>query len=109
MSWIILAISIVAEVAGSATLMKTEQFSRLWPSLFTLLLYAIAFYGLALSLRQIPLGIAYSVWAGCGIVLTALVGVLFYRQQLDAAAIIGILFIILGVIIINTLSGSITH
>lgn len=103
-AWLILGIAIVAEVAGSTMLMKTQQFTRLAPTVSTLALYAFAFYCLSFTLKYIPLGIAYSVWAGVGIVLTAMVGVFVYRQALDLAAVVGIGFILVGIVLINTFS-----
>ncbi|WP_022706309.1 DMT family transporter [Paracoccus zeaxanthinifaciens] len=105
-AWLILGVAIVAEVAGSTALMKSQQFTRLLPSLATVALYVLAFYCLSLALRHIPLGIAYGVWAGVGIVLTALIGVVLFRQALDLAAIVGIGFIVTGVVLINAVSGS---
>nr|WP_245587968.1 multidrug efflux SMR transporter [Carnimonas nigrificans] len=109
MSWVVLSIAIIAEVAGSTLLMKTEQFTRLIPTVGTLLLYGIAFYCLSLSLRHIPLGIAYSVWAGVGIVLTVISGVVIFQQRLDIAAVVGVSLIIIGVMVINLLSSTSTH
>lgn len=108
-AWLNLGIAIIAEVAGSTMLMKSEQFTRSLPTLATVGLYAIAFYCLSLALRQIPLGIAYGVWAGAGIVLVAMVGVVMFRQTLDFAAIAGITLIVAGVVLINTVSGSVSH
>ncbi len=108
-AWLVLSVAIVAEVAGSTMLMKSEQFTRLLPSLATIALYATAFFCLSLALRQIPLGIAYGVWAGVGIVLVAIVGAVAFRQPLDLAAIAGIAFIVTGVALINAVSGSVGH
>lgn len=103
-AWLVLAVAIVAEVAGSTMLMKAQQFTRLWPSIGTIVLYTVAFYCLSVALRHIPLGIAYGVWAGVGIVLTALIGATVFRQTLDLAAIAGIGFIVVGVVLINAVS-----
>lgn len=108
-AWLFLGAAIVAEVAGSTMLMKSQQFTRLMPGLATVLLYVMAFYWLSLALRQIPLGIAYSVWAGVGIVLVSMVGVVIFRQTLDWAAIAGIGCIVVGIVLINGVSGSVSH
>ena len=71
--------------------------------------YAVAFYFLSLTLRTMPVGIAYAVWSGVGLVLVSLVGWWFYDQQLDAPGLIGITFIAAGVIVLNTLSKSVVH
>lgn len=108
-AWLFLGAAIVAEVAGSTMLMKSQQFTRPMPALATVLLYVMAFYWLSLALRQIPLGIAYGVWAGVGIVLVSLVGVVVFRQTLDWAAIAGIGCIVVGIVLINAVSGSVSH
>jgi small multidrug resistance pump len=71
--------------------------------------YGLAFYCLSLTMRTIPIGIAYAIWSGVGIVLIALVGLLFYRQPLDAPALIGMAFILAGVLIINVFSRTAGH
>ena len=71
--------------------------------------YATAFYFMTLSLRGLPVGIMYAIWAGVGIVLVALLGWVFYRQPLDMPAVAGIALIIAGVVVINVFSGSIKH
>lgn len=102
-----LAVAIVAEVIGTAALAASDGFSRLWPSLLTVLAYAVAFYCLSLTLRIIPVGIAYAIWSGAGIVLIGLVGWIFLRQQLDLPALIGMGLIIAGVLVVNLFSNSV--
>ncbi|MQT12620.1 DMT family transporter [Segnochrobactrum spirostomi] len=104
-----LAVAIVCEVAGTTFLQKSEQFTRAGPTAAMACLYAASFYCLTLALRTLPLGIAYAIWGGVGIVLTALIGVVVFRQSLDWPAIIGIGTIILGVVIVNAFSRSLTH
>lgn len=108
-SWAALAVAILAEVAGSSFLMKSQQFTRLLPSMATVVLYVLAFYCLSLALRHIPLGIAYGIWAGVGIVLTAIIGLTLFSQSLDPAAMVGIGFIVMGVVIINLFSQAAGH
>ncbi|GGE09618.1 small multidrug resistance pump [Gemmobacter megaterium] len=108
-SWAALGVAIVLEVAGSSFLLKSEQFSRLVPSAMTLILYALAFYMLSFALRHIPLGVAYAIWSGVGIVLTAMISVVIFRQSLDMAALVGIGFIMTGVIIMNAFSRAAAH
>lgn len=107
--WLALSIAIVAEVAATSALKSTEEFTRLWPSLFVIAGYGTAFYFMTLSLRGLPVGIMYAIWAGVGIVLVALLGWLIYKQPLDLAAITGIAMIIGGVVVINVLSESVRH
>lgn len=107
--YVILGLAIICEVIATSALRQTNQFTRIVPSLITLVGYAGAFYFLSMVLRNIPLGIAYAIWSGAGIVLVALVGWLVFKQQLDVPAIIGIYMIIGGVLVINLFSGSVEH
>jgi small multidrug resistance pump len=105
--WIYLGIAIVAEVIGTSFLKSSDGFTRLAPSVAVVVSYVVAFYFLALTLRTLPVGIAYAVWAGAGMALIALVGYLVFGQRLDAPAIIGIGLIFTGVAVINLFSTSI--
>ncbi len=107
--WLLLSVAIVAEVFGTSFLKASEGFSKLWPSVAVIVGYLVAFYFLALSLKFIPVGIAYAIWAGVGVVLIALIGWLILGQKLDVPAIIGISLIITGVIILNVFSSSVSH
>jgi len=106
---IYLAIAIVAEVIATSALKASESFTRPLPAVITVIGYAVAFYCLALTLRTIPVGIAYAIWSGLGIVLISLVGVLWFRQSLDMPAIAGLTLIVAGVVVINTFSNSVAH
>ncbi len=108
-NWFFLLIAIVAEVIATSALKSSEGFTRLLPSMIVAVGYAVAFYCLSLTLRSIPVGIAYAVWSGVGIVLVSIFSWLYYGQKLDAPAIIGITFIITGVVIMNVLSKSSAH
>lgn len=109
MQYVYLLIAIVAEVIATSALKTAHEFTKLVPSFVVIIGYVIAFYFLSLSLRNIPLGVAYAIWSGLGICLVALVGYFYYKQALDAAAIIGIFMIVLGVITIQVFSKSIAH
>jgi small multidrug resistance pump len=109
MQWLYLGTAIVAEVIATSVLKASEGFIRLIPSLVVLAGYATAFYFLSLTLRTIPLGIAYAIWSAVGIALVSVIGWLLYRQSLDAPAIIGIGFIVAGVVIRNGFSKSVAH
>lgn len=104
-----LAVAIVAEVIATSALKASEGFSRAVPSLVVVVGYGVAFYCLSLTLRSIPVGIAYAVWSGAGIVLISAVGWLVYGQKLDAAALFGMALIIAGVLVVNVFSGSASH
>jgi small multidrug resistance pump len=104
-----LAIAIVAEVIATSALKASEGFTRPLPLLLTVVGYAVAFYFLALTLRTVPVGIAYAIWSGLGIVLISLIGVLWFRQSLDAPAIAGLILIVAGVVVINAFSNSVAR
>lgn len=102
--WLYLGTAIVAEVIGTSALKASDGFTRLWPSVIVVVGYACAFWLLALTLRSIPVGVAYAIWAGLGIVLIALVGVVLFGQKLDAGAVIGMGLIVAGVVVMNVFS-----
>lgn len=103
-NFLFLFIAIVCEVIATSSLKASEQFTKLIPSVLTIVGYIAAFYFLSLTLKTIPVGIAYAIWSGVGIVLVTLVASILYKQQPDWAAVIGMFFIILGVVIINVFS-----
>lgn len=109
MHWIILGISIVAEVIATSALKASEGFTRLVPSIVVVVGYSVAFYLLSQALSRIPLGIAYAIWSGAGIVLVSIVGYLRFGEKLDVAALAGIGLIIAGVLVINLISESVGH
>lgn len=109
MHWIFLGIAILAEVIATSTLKATKGFTELYPSIVVVLGYVCAFYFLSLTLRVIPIGIAYAIWAGVGVLLIMIVGWLFYKQSLDLPGILGVFFITLGVVIINLFSKALPH
>lgn len=104
--YLFLALAILFETLGTSFLKKTENFTKIGPSLIFIVSMAISFYLLTLALRGIPMGIAYAIWSAVGIVIISLVGYFVYKQNLDLPAIIGIAFIIIGVVIINLFSKS---
>lgn len=108
-AWLFLGLAIVGEVIGTSALKAAEGFTRLWPSLIVISGYAAAFYFLSLTLRSIPVGVAYAVWSGIGIVLISLVAFLLYGQRLDLPALLGIALIVAGVLVINLFSGLGSH
>ncbi|WP_408003482.1 DMT family transporter [Pseudothauera nasutitermitis] len=108
-AYAVLGVAIVLEIIGTTFLQKSEQFTRLMPTLVMAVCYLGAFYFLSLALRVIPVGLAYAIWSGLGIVLISLVGYVVFRQSLDLPAIIGLGLIIAGVVVINVFSRSISH
>jgi len=109
MSWLYLAIAIVAEVVATTALKASDGFTRMGPTGITVVGYGIAFYLLALALKTIPVGIAYAIWSGAGIVAIAAIGYFIFGQKLDAAALIGIALILAGVLVLNGLSSTSAH
>ncbi|MGO1246476.1 MAG: SMR family transporter [Oceanisphaera sp.] len=104
MNWIFLGVAIVAEVVATSSLKASAGFTKLWPSLLVVMGYTAAFYFLSLTLKVIPVGLAYAIWAGVGIVLISLAGWLIFGQKLDLASVIGMALIITGVVVINVFS-----
>lgn len=108
-NWLLLAAAIVSEVIATSALKASDGFTRLWPSIVVIAGYGLAFYFLALTLRAIPIGVAYAIWSGVGIVLISAIGWLLFGQKLDAPAIIGITLIVAGVMVLNLFSKSLVH
>jgi small multidrug resistance pump len=96
-------------VIATSALKASENFSRPVPSIITVLGYVVAFSFLSLTLKTMPTGIAYAIWSGVGIVLITIVSWVLFKQHLDLAAMVGLGFIITGVIVINTFSQSVSH
>lgn len=109
MPYVYLAISIVAEVVATSALKASDGFSKLWPSVIVVIGYGIAFHFLALTLKTIPVGVAYAVWAGAGVTIVAIVGWLLFGQKLDTPAIIGMSMIVAGVVIMQAFSKTTGH
>ncbi|HEY9380262.1 MAG TPA: SMR family transporter, partial [Burkholderiales bacterium] len=107
--WILLAVAIVSEVIGTSALKASEGFSRLWPSAIVIVSYTAAFYFLSLTLKTLPVGVAYAIWSGVGIVLIALIAWGLYGQALDLPAIIGMMLIVAGVVVLNLFSKTVSH
>ncbi|AIM22045.1 multidrug DMT transporter [Serratia sp. OLHL2] len=104
-----LTMAIVAEVIATTMLKASEGFTRLWPSLLVVLGYGVAFWGLSMVVKSMPLGIVYAIWSGMGIVLVSVAAVFVYQQKLDWPAIVGMGLIIAGVLVINLLSKASVH
>ena len=105
----LLAIAIVSEVTGSTFLAKSEGFSKPLPTITTVICFGIAFYLLSQVIKIIPLGIAYAIWSGVGIVLVTTIAWIVFDQKLDVWGIIGIVLIMSGVLVLNLLSKTSSH
>lgn len=108
-NWLFLGTAILAEVIATSALKASDGFSRLLPSVIVVAGYGVAFYFLSLTLKAIPVGIAYAVWSGVGIVLVSLIAWLVFGQKLDTPALIGIGLIVAGVLVLNLFSKSSAH
>ncbi len=108
-SWAFLGAAIVAEVVATSALKASEGFSRWLPSLTVVVGYAIAFYFLSLTLRTIPVGVAYAIWSGLGVVLIAAIGWIVFGQKLDLPALVGMGLIVAGVLVMNLFSKATAH
>ncbi|MEM0913488.1 MAG: multidrug efflux SMR transporter [Planctomycetota bacterium] len=107
--WLFLTAAILCEVIATSSLKASHGFTRPVPTVVVVLGYAAAFYLLSLTLNALPIGVAYAIWSGVGIVLLAGVGWVAYGQKLDAGAIAGIALIVVGVVILNAFSKSVAH
>ncbi len=107
--WLFLGVAIIAEIFATTLIKSSEGFTKLLPSALVIIGYIVTFYFLSLSVKTIPIGIAYAVWAGLGVVFVALLGWLFYGDSLNLATIIGMLLIIVGVVIINLFGSTQSH
>jgi len=108
-TYLLLLLAIIAEVIATSGLKASENFTRLAPSLLVVAGYGTAFFCLSLTLKTLPLGVAYAIWSGVGTVLVAIVGWLLYKQQLDLPAMIGIGLIVAGTIVLNLFSKVSAH
>ncbi|PVZ86686.1 multidrug DMT transporter [Serratia sp. S1B] len=104
-----LIMAIIAEVIATTMLKAADGFTRLWPSLIVVVGYVIAFWGLSMVVKTMPLGIVYAIWSGMGIVLVSIAAIFIYQQKLDLPAVVGIGLIIAGVLVINLLSKASAH
>jgi len=109
MGYLYLAVAIISEVIGTSALKASNEFTRPVPSVITAVAFACAFFCLSLTLRTIPVGIAYAIWSGVGIVLISVIALVLFGQKLDLPALIGMGLIVAGVLVINLFSKSTAH
>ena len=108
-AYFFLVVAVFCETVGTTALQASQQFTRLGPTLVVIAAYALAFYFLAFSLRFMPVGIAYAIWSGLGIVFIALIGLFVFGQRLDWPAVTGLAMILGGILVIHLFSNSATH
>ncbi|MBB4798520.1 small multidrug resistance pump [Brevundimonas bullata] len=108
-TWAALLGAIGFEVLGTTLLQQSQQFTKPWPTAGLALCYGAAFYLLTIALKQMPVGLAYAIWSGLGVVLISLIGLFLFKQKLDVPAVVGLVMIVGGVVVINVFSKSVTH
>ncbi|SMX45122.1 SMR family transporter [Maliponia aquimaris] len=109
MPYLILALAVLAETIGTTALQASQQFTRALPTTITVVAYAAAFYLLGIALKYFPVGIAYAIWSGLGIVLIAVIGLTVFGQRLDMPAVLGMAMILAGILVIHLFSNATPH
>lgn len=109
MPYVLLVLAVMAETIGTSALQASQQFTRPLPSILVVVGYGFSFYLLSQVLRTIPVGVAYAIWSGLGIVLIAAIGRVVFGQRLDAPAILGMALILCGIVVIQLFSGAARH
>ncbi len=106
---VVLFFAILSEVTATTALKYSNGFTKLFPSVIVFVGYGLSFYLLSIALKTMPIGVAYAIWSGVGLILTVIVGMTLWKETLDWARITGILLILAGIIIINVFSKQPTH
>ncbi|UWQ15741.1 QacE family quaternary ammonium compound efflux SMR transporter [Aliiroseovarius sp. M344] len=109
MPYLVLILAVIAETVGTTALQASQQFTRLGPSLTVIVAYGISFFLLGWALKFMPVGIAYAIWSGLGIVLIAVIGFIMFGQRLDWPAILGLAMILGGILVIHLFSTATQH
>ena len=107
--YFVLFCAIADEVAATTALKSADGFKNFWPSVVVIIGYSLSFYFLSITLRSMPVGVAYAIWSGVGTVAIVCLGWLIYGQRLDGYALGGIAFISAGMVMLNLLSSSGKH
>jgi small multidrug resistance pump len=107
--WITLSLAIMAEVVATSALKSSEGFTRLMPAVVVVAGYGLAIYLLSLVLKTIPVGVAYAIWSGLGVVLITLVAWVVHGQRIDLPGLLGMGMIVAGVVVLNLFSGTTAH
>ncbi len=106
MAYLYLVIAIITEVTGTVSLKASEGFSKLYPSLAATISFIICFYFFSLAMKYLPLGLSYATWAGLGLVLSTVLAVVLFNENLNLTGIIAIVFILIGIVLLNTIGVS---
>ena len=108
-TFVILFFAILSEVIATSSLKYSEGFTKPIPSVVVVVGYGFSFYLLSVALKTMPIGVAYAIWSGVGLVLTVIAGIILWRETLDWAKVTGIVLILAGIVLINVFSKSATH
>ena len=108
-TFVILFFAILSEVIATSSLKYSEGFTKPIPSVVVAVGYGLSFYLLSIALKTMPIGVAYAIWSGVGLVLTVIAGIILWRETLDWAKVTGIVFILVGIVLINVFSKSAAH
>lgn len=108
-TFVILFFAILSEVIATSALKFSQGFTKLTPSIVVVIGYGLSFYLLSQTLKTMPIGVAYAIWSGVGLILTVIAGMILWQEKLDWARVTGIILIILGIIFINVLSDIKAH
>lgn len=106
MHYLYLIIAIATEIIGTSFLKTSEGFTKLWPTIGTLLSFGICFYFLSLTIKFLPLNVTYATWAGLGLVLTTVVSVIVFKENVNLISVISIGLIVIGVVLLNVFGTS---
>jgi small multidrug resistance pump len=109
MAYLYLLISIISELIGTSLLKASDGFTKLFPTLGVLVSFTVAFFFLSLSLKTIPLNLAYALWSGIGTVATVAISILIWKEKINVGSIVGILLIITGVAVLNLFGPGHSH
>lgn len=109
MPYLVLILAVMAETIGTSALQASQQFTRFWPSALVVVAYGVSFALLSVALKYMPVGVAYAIWSGLGVVMIAMIGLVIFGQKLDLAALAGMGLILIGVLVIHLFSNAAPH
>ncbi|WP_141499900.1 DMT family transporter [Paenibacillus luteus] len=101
MAYLFLAVSIIGELIGTSMLKASEGFTKLYPSLLTIVAFSVSFFFISLTLKTLPLNMTYAIWSGVGAVATAVISVLIWKEKINTGSMVGIGLIVIGVVVLN--------
>ncbi len=108
-TFIILFFAILSEVIATSSLKFSEGFTKPIPSVIVAIGYGLSFYLLSIALKSMPIGVAYAIWSGVGLILTVIAGIILWKETLDWARVLGIILILAGIVLINVFSKATVH